>query len=370
MLYMPVVKLYYTENNLDDLELFLLHAIYSGIIFVVEIPSGYLADIWGRKNTMLIGLSLGIAGFSLYSITAGLWGFLFAEVALGIGEGFISGTDSALLYDSLLQQKLHKKYIKYEGRITGGGNMAEALAGIVVTLLALSNLRQYYYLQTLITTIGFIGAWFLVEPRIHTHEREISWQAIIHIVKDTLWHNHTLSRYVIFSAIIGFSSLSMAWLAQIFLYDVDIKPKNFGVLWAMLNGMVGLGALISHRIDTLLGKKISLLYILIFLSGGYFIASETIAPFGIVFLLLFYFVRGNAHPILKHRIQLHTTSDVRATVLSVRSLIIRIMFAFFGPLIGLITERISLSLALLVSGSIIFIPGLFLIIAILRKKKD
>ena len=65
---------------------------------------------------------------------------------------------------------------------------------------------------------------------------------------------------------------------------------------------------------------------------------------------------------------MYTTSGVRATVLSVRSLLIRIMFAMLGPLLGVITEKISLSVALLVSGSVIFIPGTFLIILILKSK--
>ena len=132
--------------------------------------------------------------------------------------------------------------------------------------------------------------------------------------------------------------------------------------------MVALGSILSHRIDNLLGRKLSLIYILFFLSAGYFIASGTIAPYGIVFLMIFYFARGTAHPILKDRIQTYTTSGVRATVLSVRSLIIRIMFALLGPVIGVITEKISLSFALLISGSIILIPGLFLIFSIYKKK--
>ena len=365
---MPIVKLFYTENHLDDFDLFFLHAIYSAVIFLIEVPSGYMADIWGRKNSILLGLLLGITGFSIYSFTAGFWGFLIAEVALGIGEGFISGTDSALLYDTLLQQKKQEKYIRFEGRITGGGNLAEALAGVVVTLLALNTLREYYYLQTLLTAIGFTAAWFLIEPKVHTHEREISWKAIINIVKDTLWKNPVLSRYVVFSAIIGFSSLAMAWLAQIFLFQAKIPNHYFGIIWALLNGMVALGSILSHRIDNLLGRKLSLIYILFFLSAGYFIASGTIAPYGIVFLMIFYFARGTAHPILKDRIQTYTTSGVRATVLSVRSLIIRIMFALLGPVIGVITEKISLSFALLISGSIILIPGLFLIFSIYKKK--
>ena len=75
---MPVVKLFYAENNLDDFDLFLLHALYSGVIFLIEIPSGYLADVWGRKLSIQSGLLMGLAGFVIYSLTGGFWGFLLA----------------------------------------------------------------------------------------------------------------------------------------------------------------------------------------------------------------------------------------------------------------------------------------------------
>ncbi len=367
MLYMPIVKLFYEENNLDNFDLFLLHAVYSLIIFAVEIPSGYLSDAWGRKKTMLLGLFFGLIGFSAYSLSFGFLGFLLAEITLGLGQGFISGTDTALLYDSLLQEKKHKDYIKYEGRIAASGNLSEALAGITVTLLAFDSMRNYYCIQILMMAVALVAGLFIIEPRVHNINLEVNWKSIIGTVRDTLWKNRQLSKYILFSSIIGFASLTMAWFAQIFLFETGIKKANFGVLWTLLNIMVAIGSLSSHKIDQFFHKKNSLLYILIFLSGGFFLASRFVSVYGIALLLVFYFVRGTAHPILKERINIRTSSNVRATVLSIRSLLIRILFATFGPLFGWYTDKISLSFALMLCGFIVLIPG-FLLVYSLRKK--
>ena len=361
MLYMPVVKLFYVENNLKDFDLFFLHAIYSAVIFLTEIPSGYIADVWGRKKSMQLGLFMGLLGFVTYSFSYGFWGFLLAEIALGIGQGFISGSDSALLYDSLLQQKKQNRYIRYEGQISGAGNIAEALAGIVVSLIAFTTMRNYYYIQAGLSGLALTFSWCLTEPRVHGQKQEISVQHIIRVVKDTLWKNRKLSRYVIFSGLIGFSSLSMAWFAQIFIYEASVPAKYFGYLWTLLNGMVALGSFSAHFADRFLGPRYVLFYILLFMSGGYFVASQTIAPYGILFLLLFYYARGTAHPILKDRINTLTESNVRATVLSVRSLLIRILFAGLGPFLGWFTQQISLSFALILAGSVILLPGMILL---------
>jgi MFS family permease len=369
MLYMPVVKLFYSENQLNNFDLFLLHAIYSAVIFLVEIPSGYLADVLGRKKAIIIGLSFGLLGFGVYSFSFGFAGFLIAELALGIGEGFVSGSDSAILYDTLLERNKQSQYVRYEGRISGTGNIAEALAGIAVTLIAFSSMRGYYYIQTVLTAFALLASWFLIEPMVHGPIGEIKWSAIIEVVKDSLWKNRKLSQLIIFSSIIGFSSLAMAWFAQIFLYDAQIPDRYFGIVWTLLNAMVAIGSFSSHQIDQKFGNAKTLFFILLFISGGYFIASATIAPYGIIFLLMFYFTRGAAHPILKNRINALTASKIRATVLSVRSLLIRIMFALLGPLMGVITERLSLAYALALCGCIILIPGSVLVFVLIYKKK-
>lgn len=367
MLYMPVIKLFYAENNLDDFDLFLLHAIYSGVIFLVEIPSGYLADVWKRKRSIQSGMVLSLAGFAIYSATSGFWGFLFAEIALGLGQGFISGSDTALLYDSLQEVKKEKKYLKTEGYITGSGNIAEALAGIVVTVLAFSTVRYYYYLQTALTFAGLIFSLFLIEPATCGKIADIGFSSLLKVIKETLWHDKIISRYILFSSIIGFSSLSMAWFAQIYIYDASVPHRYFGIIWTVLNGMVALGSFNSHFIGKHLGIRRSLILILLFLSGGYFIAAHTISVYGIIFLLLFYYARGVAHPILKDRINANTRSDIRATVFSVRSLLIRVMFAALGPLLGYYTKHISLTFALTLTGAVIFVPGIILLYLLLRK---
>ena len=367
MLYIPAVKLFYAENALTDYDLFLLHGIYSFVIFLIEIPSGYLADVWGRKKTIAAGMLFGVVGFGVYSLSYGFWGFLLAEIALGIGQAFVSGSDSAILYDTLLEQEKTDKYIKFEGSITGTGNLAESLAGLVFTLLAYESMRRYYYIQILITSIGLIAAIFLVEPKSHISRVKASVKSVLSVVKGTLWKNPQLSRYIILSSIIGFASLSMAWFAQIFLYDAGVKKVSFGVVLAALNFMVMLGSFSAYRTDKILRPRFILIFLLVFLAAGYLLAAQFISFWGLGFLMIFYFVRGTAHPIMKDRINKYSASNVRATVLSVRSLLIRLLFALLGPMLGWYTDRVSLSFALSLCGLIILIPGIYLVAAILRR---
>jgi hypothetical protein len=67
---------------------------------------------------------------------------------------------------------------------------------------------------------------------------------------------------------------------------------------------------------------------------------------------MFYLARGLATPILRNYINIITTSDVRATVLSVRNFLIRLVFAVTGPLWGWITDKYSLQTAIISAGVI------------------
>jgi predicted MFS family arabinose efflux permease len=65
--------------------------------------------------------------------------------------------------------------------------------------------------------------------------------------------------------------------------------------------------------------------------------------FGLIFILIIYLLRGIVTPILRNAININTTSNKRATVLSVRSFIIRISFAICAPILGYIAENYSLA---------------------------
>ena len=104
MLFMPYIVPFYQDNGLDMHQIMVLQAIYSISIVVLEIPSGYMADVIGRRRTLILGVILGTIGFGIYSFSFGFMGFLLADLVLGFGQSFISGADSALLYYSLLDK--------------------------------------------------------------------------------------------------------------------------------------------------------------------------------------------------------------------------------------------------------------------------
>lgn len=358
---MPIIVLFYQENGLGLKDIFLLKSVYSIVSVTLDIPTGYLADAWGRRNCLLTGCIIAFGGFICYSFSYTFAAFLMAEILLGIGQSLVSGADSALLYDTMLHYDREDEYLKYEGKVTMIGNFSEAFAGIAGGLLAASSLRLPFYCQVGIAFIGIPAALALKEYTVKTKiVNPVS--NIIKIIRYSLITNKKLCYDIMFSGIIGAATLTMAWFVQPLLIKMEMPTSFYGIIWTILNMTVGISALFSDRLNHWLGENKTYALILLFIVAGYFAVSFHISYFSLVLLFVFYVVRGFATPILKGYINRQTFSEMRATVLSIRNFVIRLLFAIIAPFIGWISDFYSLSTALQATALIILLPGILFLV--------
>ena len=363
MLFMPIIVLFYQDNGLKMQDIFVLQAIYSIVIVILEIPSGYLADVLGRKTTLIIGTILGFCGFVIYSLSYYFWGFLSAEVTMGVGTSLVSGADSAMLYDTLKAGNQKEKYLKFEGKMVSIGNAAEAVAGILGGLLAEISLRTPFYAQTVVAFIGIPAALMLIEPIREEKIKKMHFKDILLIVRYSLHENPHLKWNIVYSSVIGASTLTMAWFVQPYFKYVDLELSLFGVFWTLLNLSVAITSFVAYKVEYRLGQVKMVIFITLLLPLFYFILSQIDIIWGIAVLFLFYLMRGLATPVLKDYINRLTESSTRATVLSVRNFMIRLFFAGIGPFLGWYTDHFSLSQALALASIAFFVlavvAGLF-----------
>ncbi|WP_176761027.1 MFS transporter [Desulforhopalus singaporensis] len=367
MLIMPVIALFYTENQLTKFDIYLLQAIYSVSVAVMEIPSGYLADIVGRKKTLILGAILGTAGFVIYSFSHGFTGFLTAEIILGLGGSFISGADSAMLFDSLASLRRKHRYLQFEGRLIAIGSFAETIAafcgGVIAAFL---SYRSVYVAQTFVAALAIPAALLLVEPPRDKTAEHPGFRHILSVCKNSILVNRKLASTIFLSSITGVATLCMAWTSQIYFVAHKLTELTITPLWIALNLTVAVVSACSAATHRFLGKTVSLLLVTVFIPAAYILLG--ILPFlgGITILFLFYAVRGYATPVLKDLVNQNCDSSVRATVLSIRNLIIRLSFAILGPFIGWVAELSTLATALASAGVLLLLLSVTSTIFLLR----
>jgi len=370
MLTVPILMLFYKEMGFTTEESFQLKAFYSIAIVIFEIPSGYLADVIGRSKTILIGSIFGTVGFVIYSFMAGYWPFLIAEFTLGFGMSCISGADSALLYDSLKFMGKEKEYVKYEGRNFSVGNFAEALAGVAGGALATISLRLPFYCQAVVALIAVPAALMLVEPPIGTSKRQAGWRDIFDVLHLSMIRDASLRYHIIYSSIIGAVTLTMAWVIQLYLSQIGFNEFEIGLTSTGLNLLVGFVTLYAYRIDRNVKPEIIVWVTTLVFTGSFIVSGLVQSAWVLAVFSMFYIARGVATPVLKDYINKLTTSDVRATVLSIRSLIIRGFFAIVGPLFGWFTDAYTMGRAFMFLGIVFMVATGGFIVLFIRSLHD
>ena len=243
MIVMPIIVLFFESKGLSLTQIMILQGTYSLFVALFEIPSGFFADIYGRKNSLVIGSIFWFLGYVIFSFFSGFNEFLFAEILLGIGGSLISGADSAILYDTLLEIKEEDEYTKIEGRTYAIGNFSEGIAGVLGGFLAMTSINMPVYIQTIVMFLSIPIAMTLVEPR-SSYKLAKSFSSIITVVKDTFIYQRKLRWYIVYSSSMGIATLSIAWFVQPFLIEIEaawrlclnietsfIAKKNFSIPW-------------------------------------------------------------------------------------------------------------------------------------------
>jgi len=344
MLSMPIIILFFKENGLSLTEIMILQAAYSLTVALFEVPSGYLADMFGRKSCIVFSTIFSFVGFLFFCFFSGFYYFLVAQILVGFAGSLISGSDSAIIYDTLLQINKKDSYAKIEGRNYAIGNFSEATAGIFGGFLAVSSIYLPVYAQTAFIFLSIPIAFTLVEPEIkNITSSKNSLHSIFILVKSTLVENSKLRWLIVYSSAMGVATLSMAWFSQPFFIAIDLPLVLFGIFWALLNFSSGISSYNSHFFSNKFSYR-ALIYFSVIMSLSFFLLGFSIITYGLFFIFIIYFLRGIVTPILRNEINKITSSNIRATVLSVRSFIIRVSFAILAPILGFIAEHNSLSI--------------------------
>tara|TARA_B100001287_G_C22685354_1_gene533045 strand:+ start:2794 stop:3966 length:1173 start_codon:yes stop_codon:yes gene_type:complete len=348
MVSMPIIVIFFTdEHNLSISQVMLLQGIYSITIAFFEIPSGYIADILGRKKSIIFGTVFSFIGFIFFSFFSGFVFFAIAQIFVGIGGSLISGSDVALIYDTLIEINQTESYTKIEGKNYAIGNFSEATAGILGGILAVTSLYLPIYVQTVIIFFSIPVAFSLIEPSINLNEKsQNSLYDIKNVFISTLIDNTRLKWLIILSSFVGVATLSIAWFIQPYFQLIGIHLSLFGFLWALLNFLAGISSYNAYRFINFYRTKYFYYIISILIFSCIFFMGLNISYFGIFFIIIIYIIRGILTPFLKDEINKIIESKRRATILSIRSFLIRITFAISAPLIAYCGEIYSFSFSL------------------------
>ena len=352
------IILFYESYELDIEQIVLLKTILSLSVLVLEVPSGYIADLWGRKACLVVGSGVWIFSWLIYCTGSSFSEFAIAEVLAGVAGSLISGANTALGYDTLLQLGREQYYQIWEGRLVAIAGISEAVCGLVGAAIAAVNLVYPFYLQTFCLMVYFCLALTLVEPKCHAANVKTQPGQLKRIIVD-VYQRPKLRWIILLSSVFSSASFLIVWLSQDYLQQLDIPIQAFGWAWAVFHLGMSLASINSHHLQRILGIKRAILLLIITLGTSYICLGNIRQVWGLVFILGIYLVRGLCTPLILNTINRQISSSVRATVLSLNSLVFRIVFAIVAPVVGAIASRYDLFFGLIFGGCLFLIAGCF-----------
>ena len=354
----PTIVLFYESYGLNIEQIVLLKTILSLSVLVLEVPSGYIADRWGRKTCLVTGSGVWIASWLIYCTAGSFSEFAIAEVLAGIAGSLISGANTALGYDTLLQLNREQYYQVWEGRLVAIAGISEAVCGIVGAAIASFDLVYPFYLQTLCLIAYFCLALTLVEPESHEFLQAQRIAQLKNILID-VFQRPKLRWLILLSSTFSSASFLIVWLSQDYLKQLSIPIQAFGWAWAVFHLGMSLASVNSHRLQHLFGIKQATLLFICILAISYICLGNITQTWGIVFVLIIYLIRGFYAPLILNAINRQIASTVRATILSINSLMFRVTFALIAPFVGAIASRYDLFIGLTVAGCLFLSLGCF-----------
>jgi len=368
MFFTPIIVLFYQNNGLSLTQIMVLQSIASILFVLLEVPSGYFADIFGRKKAlMLTGVFASVAMF-IFAIGTDFYYFIFAVILWAIAGVFISGADTAFVYDTLKDLKRESDYKKIWGNIVFYYSIGVSFASIVGGLLAKLDFRYPFYAMIPFMLLLIPLSLSLKEPQRYKIIFSKNYLFdLFKIIKTALLENKKLIWLLVYSAVVlGFINIAY-FLYQPYFKLSGLNIVYFGFVFAGFNLMVAISAKYAHILEKKIGQKYSLVLLVILISLCFLLMSNFVYLFSFVFALLIQFVKGFSSVVISDYVHQLTDSSIRATVLSVKSLIEKIFFAVITPFIGWMVDVYSLSQALAISGMLVIIFGAISLVLFLKK---
>jgi MFS family permease len=148
----------------------IIEAVVQGSQLLSELPTGAVADLLGKRASVIIGRCIGVIALLMYASSGTFTGFIIYAIIAGIGDSFVSGAKDALIYDSLKQDNREEAYQKISAKASLIFQLSFAGAILAGGVLSLWGYKTTIYASVLAYAIALVVSFWFKEPAIDTEK--------------------------------------------------------------------------------------------------------------------------------------------------------------------------------------------------------
>lgn len=330
----PIIVPYWKQFGLTLKEVYLLQAVFGFMMILLDVPAGYISDLFGRKQCLIAVGIINIFSYQFLLHGKSFYGFVLFEICAALAYSLYSGCDIAMIYDTLDAIGEKKNEITYLGKRVFYGQLGETIASFLGGMLAVYSLSLPVKINALTACLPFFISLTLVEPPRKKMDHHNHLKNIQFIFKSLFKHSTLLSLLIIFNIVYGFATFAAVWSYQSYWESVKIPIAYFGYLWAFFNLVVAITARVSSKVENKINAKWMILFIGVCPIIAYWGLSLNQTVFGVFLIVFFSISRAFNSVIIQNLINLRVPASMRATTNSFCSLGMRAIFFVAAPLIG------------------------------------
>lgn len=333
--FIPVLALFYIASQVNLEQFSIIMAVFALSTLILEIPTGVIADLLGKKKTLLISRAMYVIEILILIFFNGFWPFLIAKVISAIGVSFGSGTNQALLYDSLKKLNREEEHKKISGKANTISKVSMAFVFIVGAYLFSLNYKLPAIASLPLIILGFVLTFFLKEPYISDKKLNME-NSLSHLTEGLKFfkNSYYLKYLAFFTLLIGSVISIMLSISSKYFEAVLIPIALIGLVSFVMSLLAAYSSKRAHRLEEQLGERKSIFTITVLTFLSVFLMSFLMPYIGILFFLVLSLVQGFYKVIIGDYVNRHVESSHRATMLSINNMFDNIGITFLFPLIG------------------------------------
>jgi MFS family permease len=370
--FIPIMILFLQFHKLSYTEIFLLYAIQSFVEFLLEIPSGVFADLFGKKAALLISRASLIPAYALFALADNFWIFLLAMTFIAQDKAFKSGTHKAYIFDYMEQNPSKTTPSEVFGKNKFWARMGEALAsvagGFIAAKLGFPAVFVFALFPALINLVNALTYEKIEEKHrvtqfnLSVHFRHIG-ESLIEI-KDS----KIVRRLIINSAIFVSCMEASEKFFQPYMVEARIPIEWFGIVYMVILVITAFGSRYAYLFETKFRRtEIANFSGWVGIIPFVILGLKFVSIAGIFLFFLILFLKSARRPAMITELNTHISSGKRATILSTDSFFRALFLLAFLPIIGSLSDSFSIYTAILTIGVLLLLNQLFFHIPLSQK---
>lgn len=361
--------LYLASKGLTLFEIGLMETIYHISSFTMEIPTGAVADILGRKTSRIIGKFVTVIALLIMILGGNKFAFAISFFFTALGNNLESGAGEALVYDSLKEIKEEEKYIKINGKNEFFSQIVGIISLVLGGYVATMSFLNVYKIALIIALLAVFQAFTFTEPTIGVIQKSHSFiKTFTKQIKDSIEVIRKDKR--ILFTILTFELFETLFMILFYynqnrLSNLGNTTLQIGIVLALGNLLAAIIATQTHKIEKELSLEGTLKIAALIAAICFWLIS--IINMGKIAFIVLCGIEVILFITIGDYINRLIPSKQRATILSMQSMVFSFFMIILFPIMGKIGDIYGLEFSFKIVAIIASI--LLTIVFIFLKKK-